>query len=114
MNTLTTDFQLSPAQVEQYHEQGYIVLEGVFDAEEIARMREEADRILMLCINTSLALGNRDPRLDVSIEEGATEVLDVRKVQPVNDLSDILRSACEDPRLVLPMRQLMGYEPILM
>lgn len=115
MTALTSDFQLHAEQVEQYHAQGYIILESVFSEDEIAQMRREADRVLMLCINASLALGKRDPRLDVAIAEGAAEILDVRKVQPVNDLSDYLRSVSEDPRLVVPMRQLMnGYNPVLM
>jgi ectoine hydroxylase-related dioxygenase (phytanoyl-CoA dioxygenase family) len=40
--------------------------------------------------------------------------LDLRKVQPVNDLSAAVAAASTDERLLGPMRQLMGAEPVLM
>ena len=43
-------------------------------------MAAEADRILALIVNTSLALGERDARLDARVMGG---VVHVRKVQPV-------------------------------
>src|SRR5262249_32838937 len=74
----------------------------------------EADRILALCINASLATGQRNPRLDVSRKAGDGETLDVRKLQPVNDLSATFQWVSQDERLLGPMRQIMGAEPILM
>src|SRR5207245_2331953 len=38
----------------------------------------------------------------------------MRKVQPINDLSETLASISSDERLIAPMRQLMGDEPLLM
>jgi ectoine hydroxylase-related dioxygenase (phytanoyl-CoA dioxygenase family) len=41
--------------------------------------------------------------------------LNIRKVQPINDLSEYLKQVSEDEQLVGPMRQLMGgHKPILM
>jgi hypothetical protein len=75
-------------------------------------MAEEADKILDVCLNTTLALGQRNVRLDVQLRGGK---LNIRKVQPINDLSEYLKQVSEDEQLVGPMRQLMGgHEPILM
>lgn len=37
---------LSPAQIEQYHEKGYVVVEGVLSPEKLQRLRAETDRII--------------------------------------------------------------------
>src|SRR5947209_8349966 len=102
---------LSGSELETFASDGYLVLPGVFDEAEVAAMAAEADRILELLINTSLALGEGDARLDARVMDGSVHV---RKVQPVNDLSQVLTDACNDERLLGPMRQLMGDEPVLM
>jgi ectoine hydroxylase-related dioxygenase (phytanoyl-CoA dioxygenase family) len=102
---------LTDTQVRQYREEGYLILPGVFRPEEIERMRQEADRILALMLNSSLALGEVNPRLDLRTRNGQQVV---RKVQPINDLSAVLRAVSEDPRLLQPMRDLLGSEPLLM
>lgn len=65
--------ELSREQVQQFNEQGYIILGGVFSDSEIEAMAREADRLLELAINSSLATGERNPRLDaVQQEPGPT------------------------------------------
>src|SRR5436309_15656350 len=109
--TVTIQSPLTTAQVQRFHAEGYLVLPAVFLPAEIAAMAAEADRILALILNSSLAAGRRNPRLDVSQKDGR---LDIRKVQPINDLSNLLGAVSEDERLVGPLRQLMGHEPVLM
>src|SRR5919109_4889606 len=110
--TTRVEYSLTPEQIAQYQRDGYIILPGVFTAAEVARMREEADRILEVVLNSSLALGTPNPRLDLRTRaDGQQSVL---KVQPINDLSDYLRQVSDDPRLLQPMRDLLGCEPILM
>jgi ectoine hydroxylase len=105
--------ELTPTQIAQYNEEGYIVFPAVFDDAEVADMRREADRILALMINSSLALGVANPRLDMMRRDDGSQV--VRKVQPINDLSELLRKVSEDdPRLIRPLHDLLGCEPILM
>ena len=104
--------QLDAGQFARFAEQGYLVLPAVFDAAEVARMRGEADRILELVINSSLALDRTSGRLDLTQDEAGRQM--VRKVQPINDLSLYLSEVAADERLVGPMRQLMGDEPVLM
>jgi len=107
-----SQYCLTPEQLEQFHRDGYLVLPAVFKAAEIERMRAEADRVLELILNSSLALGRCSTRLDWrQLPDGAQII---RKIQPVNDLSPYLAEISNDPRLLEPMRQIMGHEPILM
>lgn len=103
---------LDAAQLAQFAERGYLVLPEAFSEAEVARMRGEADRILELVINSSLALGRTSGRLDLAQDEAGRQM--VRKIQPINDLSLYLSQVAADERLLGPMRQLMGDEPVLM
>lgn len=103
---------LDAAQCAQFAERGYLVLPEAFTAAEVERMRGEADRILELVINSSLALGRTSGRLDLAQDEAGRQM--VRKIQPINDLSLYLSQVAADERLIGPMRQLMGDEPVLM
>lgn len=103
--------RLSQAQLDEFSEQGFLVLPAVFDDDEVGRMRAEADYILELIINSSIHNERRSRRLDVRQRDGNWIV---RKIQPINDLSAYLSAVSEDARLLDPMRQLMDDEPILM
>ena len=97
--------------IEYFQEHGYVAMERVFSEEEVQRMRQEADAILELILNSSNSLQRQSGRLDlVQNSEGYL----VRKIQPINDLSLYLSKVSEDPRLVEPMRTLMNEEPVLM
>ncbi|HXW82554.1 MAG TPA: phytanoyl-CoA dioxygenase family protein [Acidimicrobiales bacterium] len=97
---------------EQFAKQGYFVREGVLGVEDVAELRREAAAILELVLNSSLLLKKRNPRLDAHLLDGGRAL--VRKVQPVNDLSLTVASFSSDSRLVGPMSELMGDEPMLM
>ncbi|MEM7126223.1 MAG: phytanoyl-CoA dioxygenase family protein [Chloroflexota bacterium] len=99
-------------QLHFFNEKGYLILENAFNADEVRRMQKESDSILQLIINSSLAHKRRSGRLDIR-EVSAGQHM-VRKIQPVNDLSLYLAQVSADERLVGPMRQIMGDEPILM
>lgn len=108
-----TDTSLTAAQIAEFHEQGFLILPAVFTPAEIVAMAREADRLLELTINAALATGEQDPRCDMSVIGDGQ--IDFRKLQPVNDLSDVIRAASEDERLIGPLRQLMsGQEPVIM
>ena len=106
MSTLTDE------QREFFVENGYLVLPAVFHEEEVRRMREEADAILALIINSSLANGRKSGRLDICRSAAGEQM--VRKIQPINDLSLVLAQASADERFIGPMRAVMGDEPVLM
>jgi ectoine hydroxylase-related dioxygenase (phytanoyl-CoA dioxygenase family) len=104
--------EITTEQLQQFHEQGYLILPERFNVEEAAHMREEADYILTLIVNASLANKRESGRLDIRNVSSGQQV--VRKIQPINDLSLYLAQVSADERLVAPMRQIMGDEPILM
>lgn len=104
--------KLSSGQMEQFERDGYLVLEAAFSLAEVARMRDEADHILELIVNSSLAHGRTSGRLGLSQSSDGSQV--VRKIQPINDLSLYLSQVAVDERLIGPLRQLMGDEPVLM
>ncbi|MDE0838775.1 MAG: phytanoyl-CoA dioxygenase family protein [Kiritimatiellae bacterium] len=107
-----TQTKLTDEQLTTFHEQGFIVLPAVFNDAEIERMRSDADFILELIINASLCHERRSGRLDLCMTDNDQHM--VRKIQPVNDLGLAIAQASADDRLLEPMRQIMGDEPILM
>jgi ectoine hydroxylase-related dioxygenase (phytanoyl-CoA dioxygenase family) len=102
---------LSLEQLAEFRDRGFVTLPALYTEDELVVLRREADRLLNLAINSSLATGERNPRMDAWERDGR---VDFRKLQPVNDLSAPLRAASEDERLIAPMRQIMGDEPVLM
>lgn len=112
-NLMPDKITLTSAQIAEFNAQGFLILPAVFRSEELTAMAFEATRLLELAINSSLATGERNPRCDVSVNSSGT--LDFRKLQPVNDLSEVICRASQDERLVDPLRQLMGgHDPIVM
>lgn len=102
---------LTDRQLAEFDELGFVVLAGLFGDDELHRARGEAARILALALNSTLVNGKRNPRVEIDVGDGEVRV---RKVQPVNDLSPLIAALSSDPRLIDPMRQLMGDEPVLM
>jgi ectoine hydroxylase-related dioxygenase (phytanoyl-CoA dioxygenase family) len=104
--TLTAD------EIQAFHDRGYLVLRNVIEEDELDRLRREADRILELIVNSSLANDRTSGRL--ALAEDDNDVQHVRKVQPVNDLSREIARVSQDDRFLEPMRTLLGDEPVLM
>ncbi len=103
---------LSDEMKAQFVRDGYFVMPAIFSADEVARMRVEADSILELIINSSLCHQRHSRRLD--IRKCETGGLIARKVQPIIDLSLYLAEISRDDRLLAPMAELMADEPVLM
>ena len=103
---------LDPDQTAAFDRDGYLVLPGVFDADEVAAMRADADFILELIVNSSLANERQSRRLDIRRKRDGTMI--VRKIQPIVDLGLALAKFSADPRLIGPMSELMDDEPVLM
>lgn len=103
---------LDPEQTDAFDRDGYLVMPGVFDAAEVAAMRTDADFILELIVNSSLANGRQSRRLDIRRQRDGTMI--VRKIQPIVDLALALARFSADQRLLGPMSELMGDEPVLM
>lgn len=109
---MATSVQLTPEQRSFWNTNGFLVLTSVFTADEVEQMQVEADFILELIINSSICNQRQSRRLDIRERENGGLV--VRKIQPINDLSLVLSKVSDDDRLLAPMRELMGDQPILM
>ena len=107
----TTTPVLTPEQREAYERDGFIVLPALFGPEELAAARAEADRLADELVNASIALGRISPRLDLRRDDKGTVLL---KIQPVGDISPVFAALERDPRLLDPMRELLGCEPLLL
>ncbi len=103
---------LSEDQVTFFAEHGYLVLENLFAAEEVTALRKEADYLLELIINSSLMHKRLSRRFDWRQTSAGVQM--AHKIQPINDLSLAFTRAIEEERIVAPLRQLMGEEPVLM
>jgi ectoine hydroxylase-related dioxygenase (phytanoyl-CoA dioxygenase family) len=102
---------ITEEEVRTFHDRGYLVLRNVFDADELATMRSEADRILELLVNSSIATDRPSGRLTVA---GTDRGSVVKKVQPVTDLSRQFAEIGYDERFLGPIRSLLGDEPVLL
>jgi ectoine hydroxylase len=107
----TTTHALSPEQRATYERDGFVVLPALFTADELQAARDEADRLADELVNASIALGKVSPRLDLRKDDKGTVLL---KIQPVGDISPVFAAMERDPRLLDPMRELLGCEPLLL
>ena len=102
---------LTAEQLETYERDGYVVLPALFSPDELQAARDEADRLADELVNASIALGRISPRLDLRRDAEGTVLL---KIQPVGDISVVFAALERDPRLLDPMRELLGCEPLLL
>lgn len=103
---------LSDLERQTYEREGFLVRPSVFGPDELTRMRDEADYVLALLINS--ALTNRRPSGRIDATRGVGGRAHVRKVQPVNDLSLLFSDLAGDERILGPLQDIMGFEPRLM
>jgi hypothetical protein len=111
MTATSTTVHLTPAQRATYATDGFIVLPSVFTPAETAQMAAESDRLVDLLVNASLATGGVSPRVDLRSRPEGPVLL---KVQPLADVSPLLKQVSEDDRLLQPMRDLLGSEPLML
>lgn len=103
---------LDALQLGRYRRDGYLVVPGAFSSTEVAAMQADADFILELVVNSSLANGRHSGRLDLRRARDGTVV--VRKIQPIADLGLGLARFAADERLLGPLAALMADRPVLM
>jgi ectoine hydroxylase len=86
--------QLSPEQIHSFDEQGYIFFPNCFSEEEVALLREEADRILKL------------DRPEVWREKTGAP----RTAFAAHTFSEVFGVLARHPRLIEPLRQMFGED----
>lgn len=104
-----TGKSLAGEQIEQFKEDGFVFLPGFLDDETIGRLREEADRIMELAINSSLANDRKSQRLSLNDHNNGNQ--SVRNVQPFIDISLPFKRLAVD---IIPplLRPLMEDDPV--
>jgi 2-aminoethylphosphonate dioxygenase len=97
---------LSEGQLEEYRARGYLLLRGLFDAEEVAAWDAESRRLLRL------GLGHEENVRAVLYRAGAgLSVLD--RLSPVVDISPVFAALARDPRIMRPLAELYGGDMLL-
>lgn len=109
--TVARSTALDAAQAKEYRRDGYVLVRDVLTAAEIDMLRAEADRLMELTVNASIALGENSPRLDVCRRGDA---ISLRKIQPLSDISPVIGDVLGDERLVAPLRSILGCDPVPM
>jgi ectoine hydroxylase-related dioxygenase (phytanoyl-CoA dioxygenase family) len=104
--------QIGEDTTDRVRDQGYAVVEDAFENDEVQRFRDEADRILELLINSSMANDRTSGRLDVVADGDGNQ--SIRKVQPINDLSLAFADLSRDDRIVDPIETIMDDSARLM
>ena len=102
---------LDAQQLDAYRRDGSVLVHDVLTATELAALRHEADRLMELTVNASIALGENSPRLDVCRRDDA---ISLRKVQPLSDVSPLIARVLSDERLLAPLRSILDSEPVPM
>jgi ectoine hydroxylase-related dioxygenase (phytanoyl-CoA dioxygenase family) len=113
-------FELTTAEVSCYRRDGFVVRESVFTADEVAELCGAAERAVVRA--AELAARGTSYRLDgnrfvdcehVTVQfEHDLDSETIRVIEPVHELDSQLDALIDDPRIVEPMRTLVGCENI--
>jgi ectoine hydroxylase-related dioxygenase (phytanoyl-CoA dioxygenase family) len=104
-----------------WEEDGFFVREAVFDAVEVARLREAAEQVASQAERAARESdggyeidGNRyQPTADALVQyEHAPGSQTLRVIEPFHHLHPVFDALIDDPRLVEPMRDLVGCDRV--
>lgn len=97
---------LTSEQLKDYNDNGYLVLRGVFTAEEAAIFQRECERLLTL----QDRIEPNNFRVNYRSHEGKPII---EKIDPVQDLSPVFTHLENDERILTPLRDIYNDEPTL-
>ncbi len=109
MSTLATMSGLSPTELFQWRTDGFVVLRGLFQPEEIGALREETERLL----------ADAEGRISPSnlrcrfMPHHATGVPLFEVFDPVNDISPVCERFTADPRIHAAVESIYGEPAVL-
>ncbi len=103
-----SDLALSREQVEFYDRNGFVVIEPIFSAGELASLRVAADELLAK--SGPVVPDNRRLQIEPETLNGQAVV---RKIEPIIDLVPALEQLVYDPRMTGPAEQLFGETVLL-
>lgn len=90
---------LNLAQLQEYEQNGFLVMHNVFDAEDVQALQQEVQR---MCIDPAIR------QREESITEPGSDM--VRSIFRVHELSQTLGHLARDPRIMQVARQILGSE----
>lgn len=90
MSATDTKTELSEENIKEFKEKGFTVVPEFFDEEQVQTFKNEADRLLELIINSSLANNRKSRRLELNEHEDGTQ--SIRVIQPFIDISRVFKS----------------------
>ena len=111
---------LSAQELEDYRRDGYLIRPGIFSKEEVAAFQQAAEeaatRAHEACTggNTYHLDGKRFVdvgHMTVQYEQSPGSEL-IRVIEPVHELASAFDALIDDPRLIAPMRQLVGADEL--
>ncbi|HEV3136727.1 MAG TPA: phytanoyl-CoA dioxygenase family protein [Pirellulales bacterium] len=108
MTTDVAPVSLTPDQIENYHTDGYLILRGVFGANEVAALADEAQTLMSreaLIDSANIRCRWQD---HVATGECMFDCFD-----PVIDIGPVCRFVARDERILAPLRALYGDEAYL-
>ena len=101
---------LTPSQVNQFQQDGYLIIKNAISSKKIQELQSEASDILNLIIESSIYHNRQSTRLDWSTNTSGVQV--IRKIQPINDLSLKFASVIKDPQLLNPIKDILNEEKL--
>lgn len=99
--------QQQPNMQELFNEKGYVVLRGLFDADEVAEWQRESDRLLGM----SDIIQERNLRVGFRSKSNGERY--VEKIDPLVDISPVFQALARDERILSPLRSIYNDEPTL-
>jgi hypothetical protein len=111
---------MSPAELAQYREQGFLVRKGVFSRADLDRIAEASERLIedLLALRRAdrFEMGSylfeRQWDLEVNVKWEPDDPDLVQGVEPCAHLSPGLKALGEDPRLTEPAKDAIGVEAV--
>jgi len=97
---------LSNDEIANYHQKGYRVVRGAFNATEVAVLKAETERLRQtdwLVDPNNIRSGHRTINGELRVE----------KLDPVQDVSPVMAALVRDERIISPLRDLWNDEPLL-
>lgn len=105
---MTTTQALTPDELAFYHENGYVILDPVFDDDELETLGRAADELG----KRSGPLVPDSPRVRLE-EETVGGRLIIRKIEPIIDVVPALKELVNDPRMTGPAAQIFEEDVYL-
>jgi 2-aminoethylphosphonate dioxygenase len=101
---MSASADLDQAQLRAWHDDGFIILRGLFAPEEIAAAAEESDALLERC-KPLISVRNLRCRWQTNVHTGTC---DFETFDPIIDLSSACHNLAHDPRLLGALAALYG------